>query len=66
VTGIGEQYQCEICGGWFTKTVSDEDAQAEQSALWQPQPGEENGIACDDCFRRVLAWAQAEHPEYLR
>jgi hypothetical protein len=65
VTGIGEPYRCWVCGGTFTKTCSDEEAKAEQAGIWQPQPGDD-GIVCDDCFQQVMAWAAAEHPEYLR
>ncbi len=65
MSGIGEPYQCEICGGTWTRTISDEEARAEQAATWEPRPGDD-GIVCDDCFPRLIAWARAEHPEYLR
>jgi len=65
VSGTGETYQCEVCSGVFVKTWSDEEARAEQSATWQPQPGGD-GIVCDECYQRLVAWAQAGHPEYLR
>lgn len=66
--GVGEPYECGVCHHTFTKTRSDEEAHAEQEAMWEPISGddEEPGIVCDDCFQQVVAWAQAEVPEAFR
>ena len=67
MSGEGELYVCVLCGGEFEKTRSDEEADAERRATWvEPHDGDEPGTVCDDCFKAVMAWAQAEHPEYLR
>ena len=67
MTGIGEPYECAVCHGRFEKTRSDEEALAEMRETWRPHDGDEDqGTVCDDCFRRIMAWAESEHPEYLR
>jgi hypothetical protein len=65
VSGEGEQYECAICHGTFTKTWSDEEARAELETTWQPQPGPVD-IVCDDCFQQVMSWARTEMPGALR
>ena len=59
------EFRCGNCGGTFIKGWTEAEARAEQAATWQPQPGGE-AVVCDDCFQDMLAWAEAEHPEYLR
>jgi hypothetical protein len=67
MTGTGESYECAVCHGTFTKTRSDEEAEAERREIWvEPFGDDEEGTICDDCFQRVMAWAESEHPEYLR
>lgn len=67
MTGAGESYECAVCHGRFGKTRSDEEAEAERRATWaEPYEDDEGGTVCDDCFQRIMAWAEAEHPEYLR
>ena len=68
LTGIGEQFECSLCHGTFTKTRSDEEAYAQMADLWKPIPGddEEPGIVCEGCFQEVVAWAEAEVPEAFR
>ena len=65
VSGTGESYTCENCGGTFTKGWSDEQAQAESESLYPAQDLEETGIVCDNCFRKIMAWAQVNMPEHL-
>ena len=60
-------YTCEVCHGTFNKTRSDEEAREEMQALWRTQEGDDDpGIVCDDCFKDVMAWAETNHPEFLR
>ena len=65
MSGVGEPYECAVCHETFVKTITDEEALAEQAAIWQPRPGE-SSLVCDGCFRQVLAWAATEHPEFLK
>jgi DNA-directed RNA polymerase subunit RPC12/RpoP len=65
MTGMGESYTCEQCGGEFTKTISDEEAAAEAEQLFPAADLEETGIVCDDCFRLIMTWAQESAPELL-
>ena len=65
MSGIGEPYTCENCGGTFKKGWSDEEAMAEPEALFPPQDLEETGIVCDDCFHMIMAWAAVNMPEHL-
>lgn len=64
VSGSGEEYECWLCRGVFVKTRSDEEATAEMRATWNETS--DPGTVCDDCFQQVMAWAQQEHPEFLR
>ena len=64
MTGIGESYECTLCHGRFTKTWSDEEAQAEMESMWTETSDPQ--IVCDDCFTRVMAWAEQDAPETLR
>lgn len=70
MTGIGDTYECAVCRGVFRKTVSDEEALAEMRETWLPLPDDDKpgalGIVCDDCYAQVSAWAQLDHPEFLR
>jgi hypothetical protein len=67
MSGIGEEYECEICHGTFRKGRSDEEAWAELEVTWQPIAGDDEvGIVCDDCYQQVMAWAMLDAPETLR
>ena len=71
MSGIGEPYTCERCGGAFEKTRSDEEAIAEARSLWKPGTDadidrEEQAIICDPCFREFMEWAKVTIPEVLR
>ena len=51
---IGEKYVCANCHGTFEKTVSEEDARAEQAANgWGSIPSDEMAVVCDDCYRII-------------
>jgi DNA-directed RNA polymerase subunit RPC12/RpoP len=68
MSGIGESYTCENCGGTFTKAWSDEEAMAETRSLFPPQDitePEDIGIVCDSCFHEIVAWARVNAPELL-
>jgi hypothetical protein len=72
VSGIGESYICDCCGGTFVKTRSDEEALAEARSEWKPggegdvSNPEDNAVICDDCFRELMEWAKVNAPEALR
>ena len=68
IVPVGVTYECSACHGAFTSEWSEEEARAEQEALWEPVPGddEDSVIVCDDCFQRVVARAQVEAPEVFR
>jgi hypothetical protein len=66
MTGTGDRYICERCGGRFVKTRSDEEAEAERRSLWTPEANADpQAIICDDCFREFVAWAKVNAPEAL-
>lgn len=65
MSGVGDEYQCARCGGTFEKGWSDEEAMDEMLDTWQGQSGDVV-VICDDCFEQVMAWAKANHPEFLR
>jgi hypothetical protein len=69
VSGIGESYACERCGGTFTKVISDEAAMAEARDLFPAEhiaTPEDQATVCEDCFREFMAWAEVSAPEALR
>lgn len=53
-------YTCEVCGGTFTDDSTEEERMAEAVALFgaEHMDGEETASVCDDCHKRVLAWAR--------
>ena len=67
MSGLGETYECAHCHGVFTKIISDEEAEAEMRATWRetPDPADQ-AVVCDACYALMSAWAQLDHPEYLR
>lgn len=67
MTGIGESYTCERCGGTFEKIRSDEEAMAEARSLWTPETmADEQCVICDDCFGEFMEWAKVKIPGALR
>ena len=45
------EYQCENCKEVFTKTWTDEEAEAEANSLWGEELLKGNpAVVCDDCF----------------
>jgi hypothetical protein len=67
MSGTGESYTCESCGGRFVKTRSDEEAEAERQALWTPETNADpQAVICDPCFQVFIAWARVNVPEALR
>ena len=65
MSGIGQSYTCEVCGGTFEKGWSDEEAWAEAKSLYPPEDLKEVGLTCDDCFRKVMDWVKVNAPELL-
>lgn len=57
---MASTYHCAWCLGVFTKTVSDEEAEAEYRRLYPDaaRAGDDREIVCDDCFKRM----QSEYP----
>ena len=69
MSGTGESYTCERCGGTFTKGWSDEEALAEAQDLFPAahiaEP-DDQATVCDPCYREIMAWAQGNAPDLLR
>ncbi len=68
VTGIGDEFTCDVCGGRFTKERSDEECWDEALDLYPADQIAREGVGtvCDDCYQQVIAWAMANAPELLR
>ena len=67
MTGGGESFTCERCGGTWEKVRSDEEALTEAESLWTPETmAHPQAIICDDCFGEFMEWARANVPEALR
>ncbi len=62
MTGVGEKYTCERCGGVFIKKRSDEEAQAEyrEESPNSYARGDEEAIICHDCWVAFMAWAKEQ------
>lgn len=69
MSGTGESYTCERCGGTFTKGWSDEEALTEAQDLFPAahiaEPADQATV-CDPCFREIMAWAEVSAPDLLR
>lgn len=53
---IGDnEFQCDSCGGIFTKGWSDEESLAEAETNGHPATGDD-GVICDDCYPAFMAW----------
>jgi hypothetical protein len=48
------EYQCCLCGGVFEFGWTDEDAEAELKKNFGKERDLEDGIACDDCYRKFM------------
>jgi Zn finger protein HypA/HybF involved in hydrogenase expression len=69
VTGLGESYTCERCGGTFIKVIRGEEALAEARDLFPADhiaAPEDQATVCDPCFREIMAWAETSAPDLLR
>lgn len=51
-----DEYQCDMCGGVYTKRWSEQEARAETQSYWPGTPQEELAVVCDDCWQKI-------HPE---
>lgn len=51
--GVSETFTCETCEQTFEKEWSDEEAEAESSALFGHLPDDERAVLCDDCFGQI-------------
>lgn len=57
MSGVGEPYTCEVCKGEFVKAWPDDRAAAEHETVFGAPPEDDAGLVCDDCYKRVIAWA---------
>lgn len=48
-----EEFTCGMCQGTFTKSRSDDEAEAEKTALWGDIPLSECAVVCGDCFEAM-------------
>ena len=48
------QYKCCICGGIFFSNWTEEEAKAELKENFGVDKQPEDGIACDDCYRKFM------------
>lgn len=67
MTSNNNTFTCEGCGGTFTKSRTDEDAEAEFRATFPKDAElstEQRGIVCDQCYYLIRRYFQ-EHPEQL-
>lgn len=58
----GERFTCELCGQRFIKSRPEADAQVEAKKLWGELPPEEQGVCCEDCFRKIMGALRAPAP----
>lgn len=58
MTDLGT-YVCEACKQKFGKTISDERAEAEYVRDF-PGMNEERSVVCDECYKKIMAWAFSE------
>lgn len=53
-------YTCEVCGGEFTGSRSEEDRLEEHERVWGFKAEMEDcALVCSECFPRILAWGKA-------
>lgn len=57
-----ETYTCAVCHQEFPKGWSDEEARQEYGQAFprQEASGEAVEMVCDDCYHRVMEWAEEE------
>ena len=61
----GDEFQCGMCGGIFTKGRPEEEAEKEcvETFGTKMAHGDDRVIICDDCYQHVKP---DEHPEELK
>jgi hypothetical protein len=57
------EFQCAICGGFFEKGWSDEEAEAEREVNFPGIPPSEFSLICDDCYKKKMGEREAEREE---
>ncbi len=55
---MSDEYTCAMCGGTFTKALTDEEARQEYSQIFEPlgfapPDTEELEIVCDVCWQEI-------------
>ena len=66
MSGKGEEYECEHCGGVFNKGWSDKEAMAETNEIFSEEEIEHGGLSilCDDCHKKFMEWFTSLTKEY--
>jgi uncharacterized protein YlaI len=61
MTGPARFFTCQLCGRRVHTHDLIEDVVAEATANFGPIPegGSEAASVCDDCYQRVMTWAEA-------
>jgi hypothetical protein len=49
------EYRCCFCGEVFEKGWSDQEAEDEMQENFGMRPSDEDGIACDDCYKKFMS-----------
>ena len=62
------EYQCQMCGGVFTKTPewTDDDALAEMISLWDGLTMDDVEVICDECWQIVDPRKEENRTRYQR
>lgn len=56
---MSDDYTCDLCGGTFHNTRSEDEANAEafeNFGIRNANRDPEMAVLCDDCYRQVLDW----------
>ena len=54
-------YTCEQCGGTFIRTITDDQAVAEMTALWPNEKPEGFALVCGECFEEIMGRSVADN-----
>lgn len=56
---VSEEFRCAKCGETFSKAWSEEEARAEEAALFGANDPDA-AVLCDDCYRAFLRWFRGD------
>ena len=55
-------FTCALCHGTFEEGWTDEEALAEYNAAFtEEERAEPREIVCDDCYKKIMKWADRRH-----